>query len=77
MSYVLNANVLRMNEDHFSFYKWYADSATTSHLTNVRSTFIDYKPINPPHSVYGLGDGYVLAYGRGTVEAYSLMNGKP
>ena len=77
MSYVANANVSRMNEDHFSFYKWYADSATTSHLTNVRSTFIDYKPINPPRPVYGLGDGYVLAYGRGTVEAYSLMNGKP
>ena len=74
MSYVTSP-VLSQNDDIVSFYPWYANSATTSHLTNVRSAFIDYKPIEPI-PIYGLGKAYVLAYGQGTVEAYSFQEGK-
>jgi hypothetical protein len=75
MSYIASPNVSKMNEDSASFYPWYADSATTSHITNTRSAFIDYKPIEPI-PIYGLGKSYVWAYGRGTVEALSFKKGK-
>jgi hypothetical protein len=76
MSYVTDSNVLPMNEDTVPFYLWYADSATTSHLTNTRSGFIDYKSIEPL-PIYGIGKSNIWAYGRGTVEAISLVKGKP
>jgi len=75
MSYVANNNVSEMNEDSVSFYPWYADSATTSHITHEKSAFIDYKPITPI-PIYGLGKSYIWAYGHGTVEAISLIEGK-
>jgi hypothetical protein len=75
MSYVATTNVSTMNEDSVSFYPWYADSATTSHITNIWSAFIEYKSIEPI-PIYGLGHSYVWAYGRGTVEALSLKKGK-
>jgi hypothetical protein len=78
MSYVAEANVtdVSMNDDTVSFYCWYADSATTSHLTNTRSAFIDYKSIEPL-PIYGVGKSSIWAYGRGTVEAMSFIKGKP
>jgi hypothetical protein len=54
---------------------WYADSATTSHLSNSRSAFIDYKSIEPL-PIYGVGKSNIWAYGRGTVEAISQVKGK-
>jgi hypothetical protein len=75
MSYVATPYVSEMNEDTVSLYPWYADSATSSHLTHERSTFIDYKPITPT-PIYGLGKSYILAYGRGTVKALIFKNGK-
>ena len=76
MSYVADSNVSPMNEDTVSFYSWYADSATTSHLTNTQSAFIDYKSIEPL-PIYGVGKSNIWAYGRGTVEAMSFRKGKP
>ena len=78
MSYVAKANVsdASMNEDTVSFYSWYADSATTSHLTNIWSAFLDYKSIKPL-SIYGVGKSSIWAYGHGTVEAISFRKGKP
>ena len=76
MSYVANtSHVSEVNEDSVSFYPWYADSATTSHITHEWSAFINYKPIKPI-PIYGLGKSYVWAYGRGTMEALSLRKGK-
>jgi hypothetical protein len=62
MSYVASPNVTGVNEDSVYFYPWYADSGTTSHLTNERSAFIDYAPIEPT-PIYGLSKSYVWAYG--------------
>jgi hypothetical protein len=75
MSYIASPNVTGMNEDSVFFYLWYADSGTTSHLTNERSAFIDYAPIAPT-SIYGLGKSYVWAYGQGTIEVLSPKRGK-
>lgn len=75
MSYIASPAVSKMNEDSVSFYSWYSGSATTSHLTNTQSAFIDYKPIEPT-PIYGLGHSSIMAYGRGTVEAFSLNGGK-
>jgi hypothetical protein len=76
MSYVANVSPMsEVNEDSVSFYPWYADSATTSHITNERSVFIDYKPITPK-PIYGLGKSYIRAYGQGTIEAFSFIRGK-
>lgn len=74
MSYVASASVPEVNEDTVSFYPWYADSGTTSHMTHERSAFIDYKSITPM-PIRGLGKSYVWAYGRGIVEALSFNNG--
>jgi hypothetical protein len=76
MSYVAEAHVSPMNEDTVSFYLWYADSATTSHLTNTWSAFIDYKSIELI-PIHGVGTSSIWAYGHGTVEAISLVKGKP
>ena len=77
MSYIADSNVSPMNEDPASFYLWYADSATTSHLSKTRSAFIDYKSIEPL-PIYGVGKSNISwAYGRGTVEAISHVKGKP
>jgi hypothetical protein len=76
MSFVANSNVSPMNEDTVSYYLWYADSATTSHLTNIKSAFKDYESIQPI-PIYGLGKASIWAYGRGTVEAISYTTGKP
>jgi hypothetical protein len=75
ISYVASPNVTGITEDSVSFYPWYANSETTSHLTNERSAFIDYAPIEPT-PIYGLGKSYVWAYGRGTVEVLSPKRGK-
>ncbi|KAF8240196.1 hypothetical protein L208DRAFT_1234360 [Tricholoma matsutake] len=57
ISYVATPNVSGINEDSVSFYPWYANSGTTSHLTNEQSAFIDYAPIKPI-LIYGLGKSY-------------------
>ena len=53
-----------------------SDSATTSHLTNTRSAFIDYKSIDPI-PIHGVGTSSIWAYGHGTVETISRVKGKP
>ena len=75
MSYVASPDVSHMNEDSISFYLWYADSGTTSHLTHLQSAFTDYKLIDPK-PIRGLGYSQILAYGKGTVEATRHKKGK-
>lgn len=55
------------NNEPFIFYLWIVDSATTSHITHIKSVFIDYTPTKPI-PVLGLGNTHVQAYGCGTVE---------
>jgi len=42
------------------------DSATTSHISNERRTFIDFTPL-ASSSITGVGDQSIQALGRGTV----------
>jgi transposase InsO family protein len=69
------SHVSEVNDDSPFFYPWYADSATTSHITHERSAYIDYKPITPK-PIYGLGKSFIWAYGQGTVEVLSFVRGK-
>jgi len=54
------------------FYPWFADSATTSHITNTRDAFIEYTPILPKE-ISGVGKTPIYAYGRGVVEVTSVL----
>jgi hypothetical protein len=53
-----NENVTNssINDEHTLYYDWLADSATTSHITNQRDTFMTYEPIQntPITGVRGL-----------------------
>ena len=63
------------NDDRLIYYDWLADSATTSHVTNQRNTFINYEPLTNK-LVLGVGNNETHAIGRGTVELESNYNGK-
>src|SRR6202042_1555487 len=45
---------------------WLVDSATTSHISNERQTFVDFMPLTSS-SITGVGDQSIQALGRGTV----------
>ena len=45
---------------------WLADSATTSHISNERQTFVDFTPLTSS-SIMGVGDQLIQALGHGTV----------
>ena len=53
------------NDDLLSFYDWLADSATTSHVTNMRDAFTTFQPLIK--SVSGVGNAQTRAEGKGTV----------
>src|SRR6266498_1703909 len=67
---VLNAG----NNDAMILYDWLADSATTSHVTNMRDAFIKYTPLRKP--VHGVGNAQTHAEGKGTIRIKSMVNGK-
>jgi len=46
-------------------YIWIADSATTSHVSHEKSTFVDYMPVD--EIVHGIGETPVKVEGRGTI----------
>jgi transposase-like protein len=63
MSYIAESD----NNNHFEIYLWIRDSATTSHITHIKSAFIDYTPMQPI-PIKRLGKTHVQAYGHGTIE---------
>ena len=61
-------------DDHLIYYDWLADTATTSHVTNMRDAFISFQSLqNTP--VDGVGGATAYAKGRGTIELKSEVNG--
>jgi hypothetical protein len=52
-----------------------ADSATTSHITNQRSAFIEYEPLHEKR-ITGIGNTGTEALGRGTIQIVSRVNEK-
>lgn len=62
-------------DSHFSRYSWLSDSGTTSHISNRRETFIDFKPLETT-SIAGIGNTSVQALGRGTVLLDCEVDGK-
>lgn len=61
-------------DDRLIYYDWLADTATTSHVTNMRDAFISFQSLqNTP--VDGVGGATAYAKGRGTIELKSEVNG--
>lgn len=58
----------------FGLYDWIADTATTSHITNMREAFQTFQPLRK--YVSGVGDAQAEAEGRGTVKIQSVIEGK-
>jgi Pol polyprotein/gag-pre-integrase-like protein len=57
------------------YYDCFADSATSSHVTNKRDIFITYQPLHNM-SVVGVGRLKAKAKGRGTIKLESRFNNK-
>ncbi|GBE87159.1 hypothetical protein SCP_1004060 [Sparassis crispa] len=53
-----------------SFYEWFADSGTTSHITNRREVFTTYQALED-HAITGIGPQPMQALGRSTVDVKS------
>jgi hypothetical protein len=71
-----NENVTNssINDERTLYYDWLANSATTSHITNQRDTFMTYEPIqNTP--ITGVGGLQAQAEGRGDVNIITSYNG--
>ena len=62
------------NDDAMILYDWLADSATTSHVTNMRDAFITFTPLEK--SVHGVGNVQTRAEGKGDIKIISTVNGK-
>ncbi|GBE80154.1 hypothetical protein SCP_0213570 [Sparassis crispa] len=55
-----------------SFYEWFADSGTTSHITNCREVFATYQALED-HAITGIRLQPTQALGRGTVDVESKV----
>ena len=78
IAFVAPADVSTMNDsndDRISSYSWVADSATTSHITNQRSAFIEYMPLQEK-KITGIGNIGTEAQGCGTIQIVSCVNEK-
>ena len=53
-------------------YDWLADSATTSHVTNMCDAFITFTPLEKP--VHGVGNVQTHAEGKGNIKIISTVN---
>jgi transposase InsO family protein len=62
------------NDERLLFYDWLADSATTSHVTNMREAFTSFQSLVKP--VSGVGNAKAQAEGKGTVKIQTKVNGK-
>jgi hypothetical protein len=69
-----HVNNVKQYADAFTFYDWFADSATTSHICNQKDAFVSYKPLTGK-TVSGVGNNKAKIEGRGTVELESINNG--
>ena len=62
------------NDDAISFYDWFADSCTTSHICNKRDAFTQYRPaVNA--NVIGVGNTLTEIRGRGNVKVQTRVGG--
>src|ERR1700735_707137 len=61
-------------DERLSYYDWLSDSATTSHITNSKDSFITYKPLDKI-AVSGVRSLATFAEGKGTVELESTIDG--
>jgi hypothetical protein len=62
------------NDERLLYYDWLADSATTSHVTNMRDAFTTFQPLDK--HVSGVGNAITQAKGKGTIKLQTHMNGK-
>ena len=67
-------NMNQINEPVI-YYEWFADSATSSHVTNKHDTFITYEPLYST-SIVGVGQIKAKVEGKGTVELFTRYNNK-
>ena len=65
---------MKGNNNSFTLYDWLADSATTSHIANMQSSFQTFEPIKD--IVNGVSNMKTHAKGRGTVKVTSFINGQ-
>jgi transposase InsO family protein len=63
-----------INDEATLYYDWLADSATTSHITNRRDTFVTFQPIQDT-PITGVGGLQAQAEGRGDVCLNAVHNG--
>ena len=67
-------NLMRGNENVLYLYDWLADSATTSHIVNLRGAFHTFAPLRK--TINGVGDKQIYAEGKGTVKIVSIVTGQ-
>ena len=67
-------NMNQINEPVI-YYEWFADSTTSSHVTNKHDTFITFEPLYNT-SVVGVGQIKAKVEGKGTVELLTQYNNK-
>ena len=63
------------NDERLSYYHWLADTATTSHVTNLQDMFTSFHLIDPT-PVTGVGNVKAQAQGRGMVQLKLIINGE-
>ncbi len=51
------------NDERLLFYDWLTDSATTSHVTNMRNAFTSFQPLTK--AINGVGNAQTYANGKG------------
>ena len=62
------------NDERLLFYDWLADSATTSHVTNMRDAFSTFEPLTK--SVSGVGNAQASAKGKGNIKITTKVVGR-
>jgi len=60
------------NDKPMIIYDWLADTATMSHVTNMRDAFTSFTPLIRP--VRGVGNAETHAEGRGTIKIRTKVN---
>ena len=66
-------SVLNKIDERLIYYNWLADLATTSHMSNAREMFTNFQPLQKA-AVTGVGNTFMQAEGKGTIELESEIN---